>query len=51
MRRLAALPVALGGAALIPGTASAEIVKAPTGEKSWLKVNVVEDEDAQEATS
>jgi hypothetical protein len=39
MRRLAALPVALVGAALIPGSASAEIVKAPTGEKSRLTVN------------
>jgi hypothetical protein len=39
MRRLAALPVVLVGAALIPGSASAEIVKAPTGEKSRLTVN------------
>jgi hypothetical protein len=39
MRRFAALPVALVGAALIPGSASAEIVKAPTGEQSRLTVN------------
>jgi hypothetical protein len=39
MRFLAVLPFALVGAALIPGSASAEIVKAPTGEQSRLTVN------------
>ena len=35
------------GAALLPGSASAEIVKAPTGEQSRLTVNSTTDEDAQ----
>jgi hypothetical protein len=39
MRRLALVPVVLAGGALVPGTASAEIVKAPTGENSALTVN------------
>src|SRR4051812_23846406 len=38
MRRFVVIPVALAGGALLPATASAEIVKAPTGESSALTV-------------
>ena len=38
MRRLLVVPAVLLGGAALPCTASAEIVKAPTGETSSLKV-------------
>ena len=38
MRRLLVVPAVLLGGAALPCTASAQIVKAPTGETSSLKV-------------
>ena len=39
MRRPLLIPAAVAGGLLLPSTAGAEIVKAPTGERSTVKVN------------